>query len=216
MTDRLLELISARFPLTETGAGEFAAMKIGAMRFNVRKFDAEGLGAVSVMKANGMAGLMRMDTLIVTPLCRDLPLFSCDGVNAMSRRTVICELYDTLVGCCDLSALERVKASANGLPAYDTGSHWYDGIRLPVSLALRGGGKYNGEFERVTLEYAAAYIDCAGSADSCSPEEKRKRTAVYVDGLLSHGGPSTDVFKKALGDETTARLFRTVLFSTVT
>jgi hypothetical protein len=29
---------------------------------------------------------------------------------------------------------------------------------------------------------------------------------------LSQGGPSTDVFKKALGEDKTARLFKTVLF----
>jgi hypothetical protein len=36
--------------------------------------------------------------------------------------------------------------------------------------------------------------------------------AVYVNGLLEKGGPSTDVFKKELGVEKTTKLFRKILF----
>lgn len=43
---------------------------------------------------------------------------------------------------------------------------------------------------------------------------KQAKTAAYVEGLLTHGGPSTDVFKKALGPEKTEQLFRKVLFGT--
>jgi hypothetical protein len=43
---------------------------------------------------------------------------------------------------------------------------------------------------------------------------KQAKASYYVNGLLSRGGPSTDVFKKSLGEETTAKLFETVLFGT--
>ena len=43
-------------------------------------------------------------------------------------------------------------------------------------------------------------------------EKKKERSANYVNGLLREGGPSTDVFKKALGEEKTAKLFKKVLF----
>ena len=42
--------------------------------------------------------------------------------------------------------------------------------------------------------------------------QKQEKAAYYVNGLLANGGPSTDVFKKPLGDEVTAKLFRNVLF----
>ena len=44
--------------------------------------------------------------------------------------------------------------------------------------------------------------------------KKREKTNAYVEGLLRNGGPSTDVFKKALGEQKTAELFKTVLFGT--
>jgi hypothetical protein len=42
--------------------------------------------------------------------------------------------------------------------------------------------------------------------------KKKELSKEYVEGLLREGGPSTDVFKKALGEEKTAKLFREVLF----
>ena len=45
--------------------------------------------------------------------------------------------------------------------------------------------------------------------------KKQEKASVYVEGLLEKGGPSTDVFKKALGDEKTGLLFRKYLFGTV-
>ena len=41
-----------------------------------------------------------------------------------------------------------------------------------------------------------------------------EKVSVYVNGLLSHGGPSTDVFRKAIGEAKTAELFHRVLFGT--
>jgi hypothetical protein len=42
--------------------------------------------------------------------------------------------------------------------------------------------------------------------------KKKELSKKYVEGLLREGGPSTGVFKKALGEEKTAKLFREVLF----
>ena len=43
---------------------------------------------------------------------------------------------------------------------------------------------------------------------------KKDKASVYVEGLLTNGGPSTDVFKKGLGLDKTAVLFRNILFGT--
>ena len=62
-------------------------------------------------------------------------------------------------------------------------------------------------------DYTEAYL--ALPAKPVTDEAaKREKTNAYVEGLLKNGGPSTDVFKKALGEEKTAELFRSVLFGT--
>ena len=132
----------------------------------------------------------------------------------MGNDTLIFELYDTLLGDTDLSALEQVKQEAANLPDHDLGEHWYDSIKLTESISKKGKKMHTVPFDVLTKNYMDAYLaDCAKAAN-CEESIKRKKASVYVEGLLSHGGPSTDVFKKALGDEITAKLFRKVLFGT--
>ena len=214
MIDKMLELIAARFPLTEVDAGEYAKLKVSGMNFNIRSFQAEGLGSVSVMEAAGFFGLMNMDTLIITPTAVDMPLYSYDRVHAMGNDTLIFELYDTLLGHADLSMLAGVKRAARKLPDHDLGSHWYDDIKLDVSLSKKGKKKDTPAFDEAALDYTRAFLAVAETAEPCDAAPKREKASVYVEGLLTHGGPSTDVFKKGLGEEKTAELFRKVLFAT--
>lgn len=212
MTDLILNRIAERFPLTETDVGSFRTMKVNGMRFTVRAFEAKGLGHVSVMQAKGFFGLMRMDTLIVNPKALDLPLLSYDRIHAMGNDTLIVELYDTLVDDCSIETLQSVNETYKDLPARDPGTHWYDGIKLKESVSKKGK-KLTDRFNAYTEAYMKAYLELP-SKPVKDPEKKREKTNAYVEGLSKNGGPSTDVFKKALGEERTKELFRTVLFGT--
>ena len=213
MIGRLLDILAQDFPLTELPCGEFEKMKVSGMSFRVRSFNAAGLGHVSVMTASGFLGLMKMDTMIITPTEKDMPLFSYDRVLAMGNDTLIIELYDTFLAPLDLSALDRIKQSASYLPDHDPGSHWYDSIKLPQSLSKKGRKPQSAALDSASADYLTQYLALAREAPACEAEAKREKTAVYVEGLLSHGGPSTDVFRKGIGEEKTARLFRDVLFA---
>ncbi len=214
MIQQMLRTITESFHLNGQVVGEFQKMKVSGMNFQVWAFEAEGLGHVSAMVASGFFGLMKMDTLIITPTEKDMPLFSYDRVHAMGNDTLIYELYDTLLGDTNLSGLETVKQNAAQLPDHDLGEHWYDSIKLAVSLAKKGKKVHTPDFDKVTMEYLEAFLSAAKDAAPCEAEPKREKASVYVEGLLKHGGPSTDVFKKGLGDEKTGRLFRKVLFGT--
>ena len=208
MTDKMLAAIGNAFPVTELPCGEYASQKVSGMKFHIRRFEAQGLGAVSVMAASGFFGLMRMDTLIITPTEKDMPLYSYDRVNAMGNDTLIFELYDTLLEQADLSALDCVKRKYQHLPEHALGSHWYDSIKLPQSLSKKGKKAHTADFDACALEYLEAFLAAARTATPCQAEPKRQKASVYVEGLLTNGGPSTDVFKKGIGAEKTADLFR--------
>ena len=214
MTEKLLSAIGVSFPLTEGDAGQYRTMKANGMRFLIRTFRAEGLGHVSVMKASGFFGLMKMDTLIVNPTEVDMPLLSYDRVHAMGNDTLIYELYDTLVGQPDLSLLDKAKGRTNLLPDHDLGKHWYDDIKLPQSLSKKCKKIQSPTFDNAAYQYLVSYLKAAKNAPACAAEPKKEKASIYVEGLLSNGGPSTNVFKKSLGEEKTAELFRTVLFGT--
>lgn len=215
MIQTMLRAVTEKFHLNALDTGAYQTLKANGMTFKIWAFRAEGLGHVSAMSASGFFGLMKMDTLIITPTEVDMPLFSYDRVYAMGNDTLIFELYDTLLGDKNLAATAAVKAAAEALPDHDLGKHWYDSIKLAESLSKKGKKPQTPAFDKVTLDYLEAFLEDAQKAPLCSDAEaKREKASVYVEGLLEHGGPSTDVFKKGIGEEKTADLFRRVLFGT--
>lgn len=215
MIQTMLRTITEQFHLNALDTGACQTLKANGMTFKIWAFRAEGLGHVSAMEASGFFGLMKMDTLIITPTEVDMPLFSYDRVHAMGNDTLIFELYDTLLGNKNLEATAAVKAAAAALPDHDLGQHWYDSIKLPESLSKKGKKPQTPAFDQVTRDYLEAFLADAKNASACDDADaKREKASVYVEGLLTHGGPSTDVFKKGIGEEKTADLFRRVLFGT--
>lgn len=213
MTDKLLDILKEKYTLTKLDAGEFASLKASGMKFSVEAYRAEGLGHVCVMRAKGFFGLMKMDTFMIVPTDIDLPLYSYDRIYAMGNDTLIVELYNTLITDTDLSALDGVKAKFAELPERDPGEHWYDSIKLAQSISKKGKKALKNSFDAFAEEHFNAYINA--NADQVTlTAEKKELSARYVDGLLSQGGPSTDVFKKELGQEKTSLLFKQVLFGT--
>ncbi len=210
MTNKILDILKSRFTLHPIDAGDMATLKASGMTFKVEAYRAEGLGHVSVMRAKGFFGLMKMDTLIINPTELDLPLYSYDRILAMGNDTLIVELYDTLVGDYSEDGMNAVKAKFTSLPERDPGEHWYDSIKLPSSISKKGK-KITSELDEMTLGHFEAYLSSSDTPVE-DTESKKDKAAIYVNGLLEKGGPSTDVFKKQLGVEKTTKLFREILF----
>lgn len=211
MTDKLLGILGERFPLTELPAGEFASLKVSGMKFDIKAYHAEGLGHVSVMRASGFFGLMKMETLMVTPIDLDLPIYSYDRIHALGNDTLIVELYDTVVDKYDDRALSAIKEEFSSIPERDPGEHWYDSIKLKSSISKKGKKAHTPALDELAeLHFAGCFCRLAKPTDF--KDEKLEKNAAYVNGLLEHGGPSTDVFKKSLGEEKTEKLFKEILF----
>lgn len=210
MTGKILDLIKEKYSLSPLNAGDMATLKASGMKFSVEAYKAEGLGHVSVMRAKGFFGLMKMDTLIINPTEIDLPLYSYDRILAMGNDTLIVELYDTVIGEYSDANLSKVKERFASLPERDPGEHWYDSIKLASSISKKGK-KIAQELDQLTIEHFRAYLE-SSTATVTDGKSKKDMAAVYVNGLLEKGGPSTDVFKKELGVEKTTKLFREILF----
>ena len=204
MTNKLLSIISEKYPLTEKE--RISGLKCNGMKFDITSYSAEGLGHVSVMLGKGFFGLMRMDMMIVNPDTVDLPLYSYDRIFAMGNDTLIVELYDTFSG--GGFEMRDVKGEYTNLIDRDNGEHWYDSVKLDESVAKLGKKADTPLINRLTVDHFEAYLDAATPSDS--PDVKREKAAAYVGGLLDHGGPSTDVFVKRFGKERTAEIYKTL------
>ena len=108
-----------------------------------------------------------------------------------------------------------VKKEYADLPDHELGKHWYDSIKLKESTSKKGKKAQTASFDRFTKDYFLAYMDRANQLPKCDATAKKEKASVYVEGLLEHGGPSTDVFKKKFGDKKTGELFRKILFGTI-
>ena len=214
MIEKMLLKIGESYPLHLQDPDEVKQLRVRGMKFHIRSFRVRGLGHVSTMEASGFLGLMKMDTLIINPTEVDMPLLSYDRVHAMGNDTLIYELYDTLVDQPDLSPLDKAKGRTNLLPDHDLGKHWYDDIKLPQSISKKCKRIQTPAFNDAAYQYLVSFLKAAGTAPACDAEAKREKASVYVEGLLHNGGPSTDVFRKSLGAEKTAELFRHTLFGT--
>lgn len=211
MTSKILEKISEKHPLQRIDAGKFSKLKVSGMTFNVETYYAEGLGQVSVMKAKGMLGLMKMDTIIINPIEIDLPIYSYDRIFVASNDTLIVELYDTLLGEYNEDGMNIAKSAFAGIPERDAGEHWYDSIKLGCSISKIGKKKDTISLDALALSHFEAYLD-SSAAPVSDRIGKQQKASAYVYGLLQNGGPSTDVFKKKLGVSATEELYKKILF----
>ncbi len=215
----LLPILSRHFTLTPCDTGKYAAFKAGPLKVSTRRYEAAGLGSVSVLEGSAMLGLMKLVTVVINPWQRDIPLFSFDEIGVMKNGTWLVEYYNTVAPGVrlDMSALQAVKDSLAAVGEYPMGQHWYDDIRYSCSIAKKDKASQRPAVAQALNKALAAYAAMAAAAPALSGDavmEKQRRTAAYVDGLLSNGGPSTDAFVKAIGKAETEDLFTGVVFYT--
>ncbi len=199
-------------------APEFAMMKTSKMTTTVESYYIEGLGTMTFQHAKAMLGLMKMEMMCVTPIERDVPLFSFDIINVLGNYTLIIELYDVMLEKTEKfdEALNAIKAQYQNLPDDDRGEHWYDNIKMSSSVSKKGKKK---ALEIPCDELFEKYLDAFFAIAKDMPvvsdvEAKRAASDAYVQGLLDNGGPSTDIFVDMLGKEKTTQYFKNVIFGT--
>jgi len=212
MIDFAISAVKEQYGLTVREIPQNSLIKKNGMKFAICAYEIPGIGNLSTVRMSAMLGLMKMTTVVLTPLEKDAPLFSYDRISAFGQETLLCELYDTCLRKPDVSGLAAVKKAYESLPDHDLGKHWYDPMKLSPTLAKRGK-KLSSQFDELEQEYFKAYLNSLSAAEACDSGEKNAKTAEYVDGLFTHGGPSTDQFAKLIGIEEAKELFSKYIFA---
>ena len=201
----------SRFRPREREVGDVARIRGRGMRFDVKAYEANGVGGLCLMDMRAMAGLMKMETAVFSPTGLDGPLFSLDAISVLGKNTLILELYDTTLSHPGFEGLREVLERYSFLPDYDPGKHWYDSLRLPVSAYKRCRGRSD-ELTLFAQDFAEKYCELLARCPICDEAEKRSRNAAYTDGMLKNGGPAVDQFRKMIGEEKTAAFLREIMF----
>ncbi len=210
----LLEIAKKYYSLKELDTGGFTGFKVNGMKFDVHTYEAEGLGRISTMYAAGMFGAVKMTTFIVNPFDVDAPLLSIDRMNMMGNDLLYLEPFDTtLEHGFNEEDLTKVMEKNRAIPANEVKENWYDHMRMKATDFKKGKKKDAADMDAYIKEYLDVFMkELTHTKKVSDPEEKKRRAAVYSDGLVANGGPSTDVFKKSFGDEKTKEFFDKVLF----
>ena len=214
MIDRLLNLIKAYYPLKEKDVDSFKSFDLNGMSVETACFNADGLGSVSILKATNQ--MMNMDTLIISPIYRDLALFSYDRIKAFGNDNILLELYDILLN--DnfdnlINKLNIVLDKYSDIKNEGHDSKWYDSILLPTSINKKGSVDLKERFDSLEYEYLNEYLKDSLFKKDCDISKKKEKCLEYCNNLLKYGGPSTDAFIKAKGKEFTEELFHKVMFN---
>ena len=219
--DAYMEELQKNFTLIPRDVGEYQGLTVmGIMKFDVEQYEIEGIGNLSVMRMN--IGVMQMATLVITPIDKNLPLFSADYMYMLNNRISYLEFYD-LVANKDaayqqiLTDLTMVHDNYAYLPDAEVSEAWYSS--LLTAHAYKNGKIADDEaLKNMIVDSLKVYEQHAKSLPALSEEEKQEKRVItmkYTDGLVEKGGISTDVFKKELGTEKTKHFFDTVFFGTL-
>lgn len=219
--DDALADISKSHTVTEISCDEYEEITIyGVLKFHVKQYQVENIGNLSVMKVN--MGFMQMATMVLNPDAKALPMISVDYMYKFSNRTCYIEFYDFVPDKADsayqelLEQLSAVKASYSNLEDAVPTPAWYDTLKT-VGIYKNGTKENDAELTKMlteSLNVCLTHADLLPELDEQDCLTKHTMTVDYTEGLITKGGISTDVFKKALGEDTTRDFFRRVLFGT--
>lgn len=215
-----IEMISADHKVVEMSAGDYESIKVyGIMKFNVKLYDIEDLGNLSVMTVN--VGLMQMGTLVFTPMEKDLPLLSCDYMYILNNRKAYVELYDLVdekgeTYMAWMAKYDEARNAYSDLEDTEASEAWYDSL-LTVVTYKAGKPRDDEKLKGLLLDTVSVYMEQVDAYELMTDDEqeaKRKIVKTYSDRLIDEGGVSTSFFKKSLGEDTTRDFFDKVFFGT--
>lgn len=216
--DGAMNKISENYKVTEVDAGEYGDMTIyGVLKFHVKQYEVEEIGNLSIMKVN--MGFMQMGTMILTPLDKNLPLFSLDYMYTFASRKGYIEFYN-LVDKKDLqydkliNDLKAVKNEYDNFENVTPSEAWYQDL-VGVGTYKKWSSKEDSRGDKMITDNLNTYFKASKNLKVLTKEEQSAKIEVtkkYTDGLIENGGISTDVFKKSLGEEVTRDFFDKVLF----
>lgn len=203
-----LRQIGELFTFSENNIGDDRHLSHSGLNFAVHSYEIENVGHLCAMTLKAFWGLMTMETIVISPMEKDMPLFNMDRVSAFGKDTLVIEMYDTQLeplGDEVQMEFEELLARDSALSDIESEPHWYDSIRYPFSYAKAGKGLEE-PFKRARKDYLAAYLKLLAEAPYCDEEAKLAKNREYAEKLVSNKGPAVDTMRNHFGDETMRRV----------
>ena len=74
--------------------GSDAKLSKNGMQFTLESYEVKGVGHFCILNMNAMLGLMKMETVVLAPREKDIPMINLDWIGAMGNETQLNEIYN--------------------------------------------------------------------------------------------------------------------------
>ncbi len=213
MKNFIRQELGKRYVLKERNMGDLKTIKKGVYHFESESYEIEGIGNLFIIDLKAMMGLMRMETVVITPVYRDLSFCNFDTVRAAGQTTAMFEMYKTSLRDEDLSSFDYIRDKYAHIRDYASQPRWYDALKLSSCIAKKGK-RIAGTAENMLVECLVRYLELLDKAPKCDPQAKIAANRQYVDRLISEGGVAVDSLSKIIGHEKCAELIEKYMYAT--
>lgn len=215
-----LQRLSREYEIIETDVGDLKRFTVDNRVHEVRHFEVKGVGNLVCM-TNPEPGFMQMDSFVLTPYFKNLPLFTSDYMYFGEKRGMLNEIYSLVAYEDELYRSYIAKFAENCrryeyLPEMPLRPCWYDSIR-PVVLARSTTPADDDAIFALFMANLETFIEMEKASpllDTAARKAKWMKNYEYARALVEDGGVSTELFVKSLGAEKTKEFFYSIFFGT--
>lgn len=213
MIQKMIEEIKVKYTCKTVDAGVFANVVIEGAKFKICAYDVQGIGRVATVEMKRLIGLWEMQSLIITPYQKDMPIYYYNRHREKGNYIYRVEVFNTQLNDIDVSDMSNVVEKYASLPDEVQNERWYDYLKLPVSAVKKVDKKSKEELSPMIWEHFDAYMKLLEKAAECKPSEKKKKVSVFTKALLENSGIAiVEIFIANYGEKVTEKLVNEVLF----
>ena len=211
MIQRMLEEIKSKYACKTQDTGVFENVYIDGAKFHICAYNMKGLGRVATVQMKRLIGLWEMQSLIITPHEKDMPIYYYNCHREKGKYMYRVEMFDTQMDPVEVSLLEAVVEKHAQLEDVPQNERWYDTMKLSANAVKTA--KKKEALSDMAWEHFSAYMQLLEEAKECKPVEKKKKAKAFVDKLCKESGIAIiEIFIGNYGDKVTEKLANEVLF----
>ncbi|MBQ8518814.1 MAG: hypothetical protein IJ455_04295 [Agathobacter sp.] len=213
MIQRMVEEIKSKYACKTQDVGVFEKVVIDGATFRMCAYNMKGLGRVATVQMKRLVGFWDMQSLIITPFEKDMPIYYYNRHREKGKYIYRVEVFDTQFEPIETSTMEAVVEKYKELPDDPQNERWYDEYKLPVCAVKKVEKKRKEDLSPMIWEHFCAYMDLLEKAPECKPVEKKKKVNVFVNELCEKSGIAIiEIFIANYGTKITEKLANEVLF----
>ena len=211
MIQKMVAEIKSKYPCKTQDTGVFEKVYIDGAKFRINAYNMKGLGRVATVEMKRLVGLWEMQSLIITPFEKDMPIYYYNRHREKGKHIYRVEVFDTQFDPVDVSSLAEVVEKYATLTDVPQNERWYDSYKLPVCTVKSAAKK--DELSPMIWEHFERYMALLEQAKECKPVEKKKKVKVFVDELCKNSGIAImEIFIGNYGEQVATKLAYEVLF----